>query len=109
MVHRPNSTHLKDAIDSGRTGDKSPGFDPAAAPLGTDDEAGGASPSRFEIEQSIAAETHNPHSGKPNSVEPSITPSGGQAGGWFWIVAVVAVIVLVMLIALVVAPLSSGS
>ncbi|MGD9617958.1 MAG: hypothetical protein AB7W06_21600, partial [Alphaproteobacteria bacterium] len=34
----------KDAIDRGLTGDKVPGFDPAAAPLGTDDEAAGAPP-----------------------------------------------------------------
>jgi hypothetical protein len=32
---------LKHAIDSGETADKVPGFDPAAAPLGTDDEAAG--------------------------------------------------------------------
>jgi hypothetical protein len=32
----------KAAIDRGLTADKVPGFDPGAAPLGTDDEAGGA-------------------------------------------------------------------
>ena len=32
------------AIDPGLTADKVPGFDPAAAPLGTDDEAAGAPP-----------------------------------------------------------------
>ncbi|MEA2976058.1 MAG: hypothetical protein QOF19_1578 [Alphaproteobacteria bacterium] len=32
---------LRRDIDSGRTGDKVPVIDPAAAPLGTDDEAGG--------------------------------------------------------------------
>jgi hypothetical protein len=32
---------LQAAIDGGRTGDKVPGFDPAAAPLSTDEEAGG--------------------------------------------------------------------
>lgn len=31
----------KDAIDRGLTGDKVPGFDPGAAPLGTDDESAG--------------------------------------------------------------------
>ncbi len=31
----------KAAIDSARTGDKIPGFDPAAAPLGTDEESAG--------------------------------------------------------------------
>lgn len=32
---------LRRDIDAGRTGDKIPGSDPAAAPLGTDDEAAG--------------------------------------------------------------------
>jgi hypothetical protein len=39
-----NAAQLKDDIDRGRAGDKVGGFDPAAAPLGTDDEAGGAAP-----------------------------------------------------------------
>jgi hypothetical protein len=35
------AAQLKADIDSGLTGDKVGGFDPSAAPLGTDDEAGG--------------------------------------------------------------------
>src|SRR5437762_9137480 len=35
---------LKHAIDAGRTGDKVPGFDPGAAPLGTDEESAGTPP-----------------------------------------------------------------
>jgi hypothetical protein len=35
------SAQLRDDIDSGRTGDKVPALDPAAAPLGTDEEAAG--------------------------------------------------------------------
>jgi hypothetical protein len=40
---RPGDTtaQLKHDIDCGLTGDRSGGFDPAAAPLGTDDEAAG--------------------------------------------------------------------
>jgi len=34
---------MREDIDSGATGEKVPGPDPAAAPLGTDAEAGGAS------------------------------------------------------------------
>lgn len=40
---------LKADIDSGRTGDKNPGFDPGLAPLGTDDEAAGTPPSAFRV------------------------------------------------------------
>lgn len=40
----PTSDQLRDDIDRGRSGDKIAAGDPAAAPLGTDDEAGGAPP-----------------------------------------------------------------
>ena len=36
-----NVSRLKNDINSGKTGDKVPAFDPAAAPLGTDEEAAG--------------------------------------------------------------------
>jgi hypothetical protein len=35
---------LKDEIDAGRARDKVPGFDPGAAPLGTDEESAGTPP-----------------------------------------------------------------
>jgi hypothetical protein len=36
-----NTSRLRADIDAGNTGDKTPGEDPAAAPLGTDEEAAG--------------------------------------------------------------------
>jgi hypothetical protein len=36
-----NTSRLRADIDAGKTGDKAPGEDPAAAPLGTDEEAAG--------------------------------------------------------------------
>lgn len=51
-VHR-----LRDNIDRGGAADKVPFSDPAAAPLGTDAEAGGAPPTREEA--AIAAEAEN--------------------------------------------------
>jgi hypothetical protein len=44
----------KAAIDRGLTADKVPGYDPGAAPLGTDDEAGGA-PAASIAEPSLPA------------------------------------------------------
>lgn len=44
------AARLKHAIDSGNTGDKVNYPDPAAAPLGTDDEAAGITPSLTEKE-----------------------------------------------------------
>lgn len=43
---------LRHDIDSGRTADKVRGRDPSAAPLGTDDEAAGASPDPEEVKRS---------------------------------------------------------
>ena len=39
---------LRGDIDRGRTGEKAPGLDPAAAPLGTDSEAAGVPPTPQE-------------------------------------------------------------
>lgn len=46
---RPTTAMLKGDIDSGKTGDKNPVFDPGLSPLGTDDEAAGRPPSAFRI------------------------------------------------------------
>ncbi|PVE24231.1 hypothetical protein DC522_11180 [Microvirga sp. KLBC 81] len=44
------SAQLKGDINSGRTGDKNEVFDPGLSPLGTDDEAGGVSPSSDQVD-----------------------------------------------------------
>lgn len=51
--HERGSTmaQLRQDIDSGRTGGKVAAPDPAASPLGTDDEAGGAPASPVTIEK----------------------------------------------------------
>lgn len=43
-IPNADAQRLRDAIDKGLTGDKIPAADPAAAPLGTDDEAAGTRP-----------------------------------------------------------------
>ncbi len=48
---------LRHKIDSGETGDKVRVTDPAAAPLGTDAEAGGFPPTTQEVEMAIKEET----------------------------------------------------
>ena len=59
------ASRRKAEIDRGLTEDKVPGFDPAAAPLGTDDEAAGAPP------QASAA--------PPLSAEARVDPAGQAA------------------------------
>jgi len=56
------------AIQKGQTGDKVPGFDPAAAPMETDSEAGG--------QASTVTQHPPPHSSKPNDANASSTASG---------------------------------
>lgn len=55
----PNASQLKEAIDRGEAGDKVPFSDPAAAPLGTDDEAAGTPNTAAQVERSLASETRN--------------------------------------------------
>jgi hypothetical protein len=43
-THPPTVDRLRKEIDRCQAADKTPGVDPAAAPLGTDDEAGGQPP-----------------------------------------------------------------
>src|SRR5690606_527041 len=79
MVKEPqsNSTQLRDDIDRGRTGDKVPGVEPAAAPLGADEEAGGAGPTAAEIAQARRAEQRpGLDSHRPNAAEPALAPDG---------------------------------
>jgi hypothetical protein len=66
MAERSRPDQLRRRIDAGETGDKVPAFDPAAAPLGTDDEAGGLRaavddpPSRPAATTPIAADSGRP-------------------------------------------------
>ena len=48
MAQIPTTDQLRHRIDSGSTGEKVDFPDPAAAPLGTDDEAAGNSPTLLE-------------------------------------------------------------
>ncbi len=49
-MSRSTISQLRADIDAGRTGDKVNWPDPAAVPLGTDDEAAGTPPDRWAVE-----------------------------------------------------------
>lgn len=51
-----NAAELREAIDRGGAGDKSTQGDPAAAPLGTDDEAAGTPNSARQVETAMRQE-----------------------------------------------------
>jgi hypothetical protein len=75
---RPNSSHLRDAIDSGATGGKVAAPDPAAAPLGTDAEAGGHPPTEAEVARSLDQEVRHPRATQPpglNDAMPGVRES----------------------------------
>ena len=76
---RPGCTaaQLRHDIDSGLTGDKVNFFDPAAAPLGTDEEAGGFPPTPEEIYQARMTERSPPYAA-PGADER--TPGGMEYG-----------------------------
>lgn len=98
----PNSAQLRDDINSGRTGDKVAGFDPAAAPLGTDDEAGGTPPSAEQIAHAREVETRHAADGrKANASEPAMTPDGVVSrfpGGLIWTIGLLALLVLAIVV-----------
>ncbi|MDB5643167.1 MAG: Excinuclease ATPase subunit [Hyphomicrobiales bacterium] len=78
------SAQLRGKIDAGVTGDKVAFPDPAASPLGTDDEAGGAPMRRDAVAdaalQAAAART------------PNTAPD--QTGPWVWAIVVAGLLVI---------------
>lgn len=97
-----NSAQLKQDIDAGRTGDKTQGLDPAAAPLGTDDEAAGrpASPQTIERMRRLETGRASVHRGAANAGDPSRAPAAGPSGGlrtnqvlWVFLLGLVGVLV----------------
>ena len=95
-----NVTELRARIDAGRTGDKVPGADPAAAPLGTDEEAAGTPAKPAEIATALEDETRQgrarPAPGFTPAPQDSIAPDADphRPRGNFWIALIVAVIAI---------------
>lgn len=71
----PTTDQIRHAIDSGRGGDKVAFPDPAAAPLGTDDEAAGTPPSAAERAQAARHEigAHAPTPDRAKNPRPSMS------------------------------------
>ena len=69
-AHAARSHRLKQAIDSGRTGDKVPAFDAGAVPLGTDEESAGTPP---------VSDTHDGTAGRSRAAtEAAADPTGND-------------------------------
>ena len=65
------SEQLRNDIDRGKTGDKVPFRDPAAAPLGSDDEAAGHPPGPEAVARARAQESQTDAPDHPNATEQS--------------------------------------
>jgi hypothetical protein len=59
-LNRSTISQLRDDIDAGRTGDKIDWPDPAAVPLGTDEEAAGTPPDPWAVETARRTEASRP-------------------------------------------------
>ncbi|KAF0100630.1 MAG: hypothetical protein FD144_3208 [Rhodospirillaceae bacterium] len=92
-----NVSRLKDDINSGRTGDKVAAFDPAAAPLGTDEEAAGTPVSAAAVEMARASEME-PEGSERTRQDDAIAANGPRAGHrhgagtWVLVLALVALL-----------------
>ncbi|HYG27630.1 MAG TPA: hypothetical protein VD906_12050 [Caulobacteraceae bacterium] len=98
------AAQLKDDINSGRTGDKVAGFDAAAAPLGTDEEAAGTPVEPRVIAEARRQETAGrPDSATTNAATPELQPNGAPPRQSYAMPVLLGVIAAVALLTLLLA------
>ena len=90
------SAQLRDEIDRGGTGDKVAFSDPAAAPLGTDAEAGGHPPDRDQVKRAAAVET--PRAKPEDRKKGPAELHGNRLSPRVLVIAAVAVITLIVVV-----------
>lgn len=88
----PRADQLRDSIDRGQTGDKVAGGDPAAAPLGTDEEAAGTGPSPAAVTAALDAERRDAN--RPAAVTEGAQPRPRPRIA-LWILALVAAVAII--------------
>jgi hypothetical protein len=94
MSGRPEAGGIGDraAVDRGETGDKIPGFDPAAAPMETDSEAGGApSCNSAPAPSGVAHRPPQTSTGSAMRAMPGFETPGGHRV--WWVVVTVLVVI----------------
>lgn len=96
---RTTSDRLRSDIDHGRGGDKVPASDPAAAPLGTDDEAAGTPPTQEQLARARAAEVGERRAHTPEGEIAAGEPARNAGTGlWLWAAVVLAIVVILAVI-----------
>ncbi|MBX3558731.1 hypothetical protein, partial [Chelatococcus sp.] len=79
------TAQLREGIDRGRAKDKVDFPDPAAAPLGTDDEAAGTPPTQAEIELAATGELDRSGGSSPHDTRERMRGPSGTSNverGW---------------------------
>lgn len=92
-----SGSQLRGAIDAGKTRDKVPGSDPAASPLGTDDEASGTPITPQQLDAAIRQETGRGAGVPP---EPANTTTGTGSRTFAYMAGAILILVLLVVIAL---------
>ena len=95
-----NSSQLRDDIDSGRTHDKVAHSDPAAAPLGTDDEAAGTPPTGEQVAMARRHETRRDVPDPSPADQPPRQAGMAPSGRMIWLIVGVVVACALLGIAL---------
>lgn len=100
---RRTADELREQIDHGRTGDKVDFEDPAAAPLGTDAEAGGAPPTPDQVEQAWTHEVDrrpdDRTAGRPDrTIPPRQFMEKRSGNGLLWVIVILAVLLVIALL-----------
>ncbi|MGQ4272932.1 hypothetical protein [Terrihabitans sp. B22-R8] len=90
---RSHPEQLRADIDKGRTGDKIAGSDPAASPLGTDEEAAGTPPPSDAVSDSRANEIKGLAQRPPEAL-----PNSGLMHYWPWIAIGIVVLIAIIVI-----------
>lgn len=100
MTHRETdgaAARLRHSIDTGRTGDKVNAFDPAAAPLGTDEEAAGTPTPSAPLDREVRAA--NARESPANDAPFAAQPGGARRSRWALpVIAILAVLLLAWLV-----------
>jgi hypothetical protein len=91
-----NWAQARARIDRGDTGDKIAVDDPAAAPLGTDAEAGGASTSPADIARSVQLQSHG--EGARAAARAPLTAGRRQLVPWLVVILALAIAVILALL-----------
>jgi len=97
---RSTGAQVRGDIQSGITGDKRPGFDPALAPLETDSEAGGSGldPAQADLARASQRRTPDRSRSKPSFNSAMRGPEGASARSsrWIWPAAIAVAVILAL-------------